>query len=113
MFGWFKKRVEQRKVEFQMKVPATVRQDERGMYISSCDLLDVHSQGRSEKEALDNLVEALQLFVETCYEQGTLEQVLKAQGLLPGGGDERFSSDEHTLEVPLGLIARQHAAHAH
>jgi predicted ATP-grasp superfamily ATP-dependent carboligase len=104
MFGWFKKRVEQRKVEFQMKVPA---------YISSCDLLDVHSQGRSEKEALDNLVEALQLFVETCYEQGTLEQVLKAQGLLPGGGDERFSSDEHTLEVPLGLIARQHAAHAH
>lgn len=116
MLGFLRKKpveeaVEQQKVEFQMKVPATVHRD-GDVFIASCELLDVHSQGRTEKDALDNLIEALQLFVETCYEEGTLMQVLREQGLVPGGRDEQFSG-EHMVEVPLGLIARQHAAHAH
>jgi predicted RNase H-like HicB family nuclease len=112
MFGWFRKKVEQRQVSFSMKVPATVRQ-EGAQFYASCDILDVHSQGDSEKQALDNLVEALQLFVETCYQQGTLEKVLKAQGFVPGDFDEQVIGG-HAVEVPLALIARQHAAaHAH
>ena len=95
-----------KKVIFSMRVPATVRQEGEWFY-SSCEPFDVHSQGHSENEALANLIEALQLFVETCYEQGSLEQVLREQGFVPGGNEEQ--SDERMVEVPLPLIARRNA----
>ena len=34
-------------------------------YVSSCPELDIASQGRSIEEARDNLIEAVQLFLET------------------------------------------------
>lgn len=112
MFGLLRKLVEKRRVGFSMTVPASVRQ-EGGVFYAACDIFDVHSQGPDQQKALENLVEALQLFVETCYEQGTLEQVLKAQGFEPGAV-EATELGEHSVEVPLGLIARHHAAaHAH
>jgi predicted RNase H-like HicB family nuclease len=112
MFGLFRKKVDaQSKVSLRIEVPVSVRQ-EGGMYYSSCDVLDVHSQGETEKQALNNLIEACQLFVETCYEQGTLEQVLRAQGLEPGADDDE-SAGGRTVEVPLALIAHRAAAHAH
>lgn len=97
------------KVSFSMRVPAVVRREGRWFY-SSCPVLDVHSQGHSEEESLNNLIEALQLFVETCYEQGSLEQVLRAQGFEPPEeGEVNDDSGALTVDVPLALIARQHA----
>jgi len=89
-----------------MKVPAVVRQ-EGAMFYSSCPVFDVHSQGQTRQEALDHLVEALQVFVETCYEQGTLHQVLKDQGFMPSDEVEQEPSG-CTIDVPLALVARQH-----
>lgn len=100
------------KVVFRMEVPAMVRQ-EGAMFYSSCPTLDVQSQGRSEKEALDNLIEALQLFVETCYEQGALGQVLRDIGLVPSHSDDDGFAHGRTVEVPLALIAQHVANHAH
>jgi len=94
-------------VGFNMRVPVRVRR-EGEWYYSSCDVLDVHSQGRTDREAVHNLIEALQLFVETCYEQGSLEQVLREQGFVPGHGEEE-PRDERMVEVPLSLVARRHA----
>ncbi len=108
----FRRRKMARKVMFRMSVPVHVRH-EGERFFSSCPVFDVHSQGCSEKETVQNIIEALQLFVETCYEQGTLERVLREQGFVPGGEDE-VASDERMVEVPLALIARQHAeARAH
>jgi predicted RNase H-like HicB family nuclease len=45
-------------------------------YVSRCASRPVASQGRTEAEALANLIEATQLFVETCVEEGTLAAVL-------------------------------------
>ena len=59
-------------IEFRIKVPCEVHLEE-GYYISSCPPLDVFSQGGTEQEAIDNLAEALGLFLEGCYENGTLE----------------------------------------
>lgn len=113
MAGAVQLKQEQRVVSFRMHVPATVRQ-EGGKFYSACEVLDVHSQGDSETEALENLVEALQLFAETCYRQGTLEKVLMAQGFEPAHGEEARETHGRMVEVPLALIARQHAAaHAH
>ena len=56
---------------------------ETGVYVSHCDPLDVCSQGDTEKEAIANLNEAVQIFLSTCYEMGTLNDVLKDCGLTP------------------------------
>ena len=56
---------------------------ETGSYVSHCDPLDVCSQGDTEKEAIANLNEAVQIFLSTCYELGTLNDVLKECGLTP------------------------------
>lgn len=90
-----------------MRVPANIRKEGEWFY-SSCPALDVHSQGRTEKEAIKNLIEALQLFVETCYEQGTFEQMLREQGFVPEHNSIGIEA-ERMVNVPLPLIVRQHA----
>jgi len=50
-------------------------------YVSSCPWLDVHSQGRTQAEAHQNLADALRFFVESCVRRKTLEEVLRASGL--------------------------------
>lgn len=94
-------------VRFNMSVPAIVRKEGKWFY-SSCPSLDVHSQGKTEKEALKNLVEALQLFVETCYEQGTFEQMLREQGFVPGQ-ETKGAQAKRMVNVPLPLVTRQNA----
>ena len=54
---------------------------ETGLYVSHCDPLDVCSQGETEEEAINNLNEAIQVFLSTCYEMGTLNEVLIECGL--------------------------------
>lgn len=94
-------------VRFQMHVRVEVRQEGQWFY-SSCPMLDVHSQGHSREEAVNNLVEALQLFVETCFELGTLNEVLSASGLRPSHEDVS-EDDADYVDVPLSLVAQNHA----
>ena len=99
-------------IEFEMKLPARVHQED-GWFIASCDPLDVHSQGKSDDEARRNLVEALQLFIESCYERGTLDTVLKQCGLKPSQEHAPADSGVSMLRVPFSLIAESDAqAHA-
>ena len=62
-----------------LSVRCTVQSDDVG-YIAHCPALDVFSQGETEAAAVENLAEALQLFVESCRERGTLDAVLKECG---------------------------------
>ena len=52
-----------------------------GLYVLHCNPLDVCSQGDSEEEAVKNLSEAIHIFLSTCYEMGTLNEVLMECGL--------------------------------
>ena len=63
------------KVRLKVDVQCRVKKDEVG-YIAHCPSLDVSSQGGTEEKALENLAEALQLFLESCRERGTLNDVL-------------------------------------
>ncbi|MDE2659853.1 MAG: hypothetical protein OXI45_06540 [Acidobacteriota bacterium] len=56
---------------------------ERNQWIGWCPDLDVTSQGATRDEAEKNLREAVELFLETCQEMGTLDEVLREAGLLP------------------------------
>ncbi|MBQ7585428.1 MAG: type II toxin-antitoxin system HicB family antitoxin [Desulfovibrionaceae bacterium] len=42
---------------------------------------NVGSQGETREEAIENGIEALSLWVETCVAHGSLEQVLKSHGI--------------------------------
>ena len=50
--------------------------------VSCCPALDVYSQGDTKEESLSNLREAVQLFIASCYERGTLADVLKDSGFI-------------------------------
>jgi len=45
-------------------------------YVARCDSLPVVTQGKSDGEAIANLIEATQMFIESCIERGTHEEVL-------------------------------------
>ena len=53
---------------------------ETGWYVSQCPALAVCSQGGDRKEARKNLIEATELVLETCFESGTLFEVLRDCG---------------------------------
>ncbi len=69
-------------INIQFRLPIEIKQDAM-LFIASCPILDVHSQGTDEDLARTNLIEAVQLFIETCFEMGTMEQVLRESGFKP------------------------------
>ena len=68
--------------KLEATLPLKIEKKEK-WYISSCPILDVFSQGKSREEAQDNLSEALSLFFISCFERGTLDEVLKDCGFSP------------------------------
>lgn len=102
-------------VKFEISLRASVEK-EGAWYIASCPALDVHSQGKTERKALRNLYEALRLFIESCWERGTLDAVLKNEGFKKKSVSRSTASRTlpHTVSIPLVLASGQHApAHAH
>ena len=94
-------------IQFHVKVPFDVER-EGDLFVSSCPPLDVYSQGKTEEEAIANLAEAISLFIETCQNMGTLDDVLRDCGFVPNSCESQ--SDENMLDVPLPLlVARKHA----
>ena len=97
------------RIKFELTVPAEAREDV-DHFVSFCPALDISNQGPSEQAALDNLTEALQLFVESCLALGTLDRVLKDCGFEPEAAepepvDDRY--DRYMIHVPLSLVAHE------
>lgn len=94
-------------VTFNVKLPALVKHEE-GQFISVCPVLDVYSQGESKERALANLQEALRMFFVSCFERGTLQQVLKECGftpLRPGAAQmEHFPAQYEEIDLPLPFM---------
>ena len=66
-------------VQFMANLPIKFTKRKKWV-LASCPILDVHSQGITEKKARDNLEEALSLFFISCFERGVLDSVLKQCG---------------------------------
>lgn len=69
-------------VQFSANMPVKLTKRKKWV-VASCPILDVHSQGETEKKAKKNLKEALTLFFISCFENGTLDAVLKGCGFKP------------------------------
>ena len=52
-------------VQFSAKLPLKITRKKK-WFVASCPILDVHSQGDTEKKARKNLSEALSLFFISC-----------------------------------------------
>ena len=72
-------------------------------YLASCPVLDVHSQGKTKEAARNNLGQAIQLFLVSCYERGTLDEVLKNSGFRPLHASEARKSPRvrNVISVPI------------
>lgn len=84
---------------FELHLFVTVKKVGK-LFISSCPILDVASQGYTSKEAKENLVEALQLFIYSCLERGVMEKVLLAAGMRPVA-----EGKQQTTSIPKGCQA--------
>lgn len=100
-------------INMQFRLPFRLER-EGDVFISICDVLDVRSQGVSEAEAGDMLIEALQLFLETCIEEGTVEAVLRESGFRPFfDGDLSEDEDGDYLDVPVSLLMTKSGRNNH
>jgi predicted RNase H-like HicB family nuclease len=100
-------------LKFELKVPVEVHKGSTA-FIARCPIFDVSSQGKTPVEAKKNLVEALFLFVTTCFEMGTLNEVMKECGFKPyraATGKLSLKKDQELLSVPLPfMVSRQRLA---
>jgi len=99
----------QARIEFTVKLPIQIEQKHR-MYLASCPVLDVFSQGETEERAKENIIEALYLFLRSCFERGTLDAVLRQCGFTEvvdqDAEDLQKLNETQYVDVPLYLLSR-------
>lgn len=94
-------------IEVKVKLPATIKKTD-GWYVACCPLLDVFTQGKTKAKAKKNLVEAIHLFLESCYERGTLDDVLKESGFSAVEEKPAAPDKKHEyINVPLHLLSNK------
>jgi predicted RNase H-like HicB family nuclease len=97
-------------VEFTLRLPVSFHQ-EGGWFIGEFPNLSLSSQGRTREEAERNLIEAAQLFMESCFARNQLDEALKECGFQPGHADTAPEADY--LTVPVELLAARDGSASH
>jgi predicted RNase H-like HicB family nuclease len=108
-----------RGVKFSVRLPALVEREGDG-WVATCESLDVVTNGRTRAEAKAALVEAVQLFIEDCFLEGTLTEVLRECGFTPSAHSTRTrrkaepkrKPGAYYWDVPAELLV-QHESEAH
>jgi predicted RNase H-like HicB family nuclease len=92
-------------VTWMVKLPFMLRR-EGDIVVSCCPVLDVWSQGETEPKAKANLVEAVRLFLEDCFERGVLDKVLRDSGFSPVKKRPRIRAlaSAREIQVPLPFV---------
>lgn len=101
------RKMAENQIQFDLKVTFDVKQDEVG-FVSHCPEFDVFSQGETEESAIENLHEALELFIETCFEYGTLLDVLRESGY-KFSREQAHISNVHMMKIPFSLVSHGQA----
>ena len=75
---------------------------EDDVYVGLCPELNVSSFGEDIEDAQWSLQEAVEAFIETCEEMGTLEEVLEEAGFLKK--EDVWFSREPVVEERLAIL---------
>jgi len=101
------------KMQIDIKLPIIIEKKEK-WYVSSCHILDMYSQGDTENEAKNNIIEALTIFLQTCIEHGTIEAVLKDCGFKVTSIAQDTEKLENYVNIPIKLISNlRECSHCH
>ncbi len=88
--------------DISLKLSITAQIEKEGdIYVSFCPDLDIASQGATEEEAEKNLIEAITGFIQTCFEMGTLHQVLTECGFKDECSPKKKSLLDISIPFPL------------
>ena len=98
-------------VTFTLNLPAEFTEED-GWVIAAFPSLGVASQGRNKDEAVRNLIEAAQLFIESCFQRNQLDEALKECGFVPGHVAPGDQADHLTVPVELLAVRNGPASHA-
>ena len=83
-------------------------------FLSACPALDLFSQGDTEEEAKNHLLDAMNGFIKTCHEMGTLQTVLTDAGLLELDARYPIKRMQQSINLPPRMnLGRQHEAQPH
>jgi predicted RNase H-like HicB family nuclease len=98
---------------------ATRHDEQANVFVGYCPVLKVHSQGRTDEEAREAVVDAARLFILTCYKRNILYKYLRSRGMTeaitpPENEDHQYIRIEHydnqfEREVPIEILAAQNA----
>ena len=100
-------------IVFNMKLPCKL-QKRKNWVLASCPVLDVTTQGETENKAKKNLSQALSLFLISCFERGTLDDVLKDCGFksVQQGNRLKQMKPGNFINVPVPLSwTKTHVLH--
>ncbi len=81
-----------------------------GGYFSYCPSLDLCSQGETVQEAKNNIKEAVELFMESCLERGTLHKTLARRGFLSGSRRRTKTPPKNVRTTPISVNCELRAA---
>jgi hypothetical protein len=93
------------------------RHDEQAnVHVGYCPMLNIYSQGTSETEAQEAVVDAAKLFIIACYKRDILHKVLRDRGMTEAvaasanTGERQFITIEHyenqfERAVPIELLS--------
>lgn len=104
-----------RHASFELNVQITVKR-KNGVFVSYCPAFDLYSQGDTKEEAEKNIFEAAKLFINTSFERGNLDAVLKECGFKPvkRAVKSRKPKDHKVLTIPIAFKAEDpHPAVCH
>lgn len=96
----------------KIKVPVRIYKED-DVFVAFCQIFDVASQGCTEKEAKENITDAVRLFIETCIEMGTIKQVMKDCGFSKSSGIIEEENGENNLDITLPYIASKRLIECH
>ncbi len=76
-----------RVTEYNVRLSLRMKEDGRD-WLVWCPILDVATQARTKRKALEGLREAVELWFESCISRGVLDQALQEAGFATRSGDQ-------------------------
>jgi hypothetical protein len=86
-------------VEISVRLRCFLRRLPRRRWSAGCPSLNVYSQGSSKEDAKRCLREAIELWLESCLERGTLDEALRESGFRIADWSEPASANGDEIAI--------------
>jgi len=101
-------------IAVEVKLQVCIEKTEHG-YTAFCEALDVYTEASTKKQAEKSIREALSLFLETCLEMGTFNEVLSSSGFKREIQHSHHKAEVscENMRVPVNFLGHQSGKQAY